>query len=364
MNAQRYCRSAALVCLATALLIAGCATSPTSAPPVPQGATASSQPPPGSVLRSSAVDPVVEARILALNPEHVTDADVRETLARGPTPRIILIHGGIYPVHLLMADFGRFLTGMGYPEERIRDPRDKEWSRSPYEPSARVAGLVAWYYEHDGMRPMIVGHSQGGIQAVKVLHDLNGDFGNGVYVWNPLNDSAENRTSIVDPFTGKERPALGLKLPYVSVVGAGGSSLLLPGWWNMIGEMQSIPDTVDDFVGFTVLLDPVALSGTAPVEYHHNGTANVRNVALPASYSHVFVPMTQDLAKDPKTRDWINAYTPSGGEARNAPLDLAQNALYAADVWYDVKKHWVLEAQRLINARKGTLPNTVTNRVK
>jgi len=355
MNGQRYCRSAALVCIATALLIAGCATSPTSAPPVPYGAAGNSQPPPGSVLRSSAIDPAVEARILALNPERVSDTDVRETLARGPTPRIVLLHGGIYPVHLLMADFGGFLTGMGYPEDRIRDPRDKEWSRSPYEDSSHVAGLVAWYYEHDGVRPMIVGHSQGGIEAVKVLRELNGAFGDRVYVWNPLTASAEDRTTILDPLTGQDRPVRGFTLPYVSVVGAGGSSLLLPGWWTMIGEMQSIPDTVEDFVGFTVLLDPVALSGTAPVDYHPNGTAKVRNVALPASYSHVFVPLTKDLAKDPKTRDWINAYTPSAGEAKNAPLDLAQNAIYAADVWYDVKKHWVLEAQRLIIARKATL---------
>ena len=27
------------------------------------------------------------------------------------------------------------------------------------------------------MRPMLIGHSQGGIQAVKVLHELDGAFG-------------------------------------------------------------------------------------------------------------------------------------------------------------------------------------------
>src|SRR5579872_6552678 len=41
-------------------------------------------------------DRAIEDRILALDPEHVTDADVRQTLVKGPTPRIMLLHGGIY----------------------------------------------------------------------------------------------------------------------------------------------------------------------------------------------------------------------------------------------------------------------------
>jgi hypothetical protein len=34
------------------------------------------------------------------------------------------------------------------------------------------------------MMPMMIGHSQGGIQAVKVLHELAGSFGSEVRVWN------------------------------------------------------------------------------------------------------------------------------------------------------------------------------------
>ena len=84
----------------------------------------------------------------------------------------MLMHGGIYPVHLAMTSFGTFLVGMGYPEARIRDPGDGKWSHSPYEDAERLAGIIAWHYEQDGMRPMIIGHSQGGMQVVKVLHDL------------------------------------------------------------------------------------------------------------------------------------------------------------------------------------------------
>ena len=89
----------------------------------------------------------------------------------------MLLHGGIYPVHLIMVSFGRFLVGMGYPEDAIRDPGTREWSYSPYEDGERLTGILAWYYEHDGMRPMMIGHSQGGMQAVKVLQELDGRFG-------------------------------------------------------------------------------------------------------------------------------------------------------------------------------------------
>ena len=40
---------------------------------------------------------------------------------------------------------------------------------------------------------MIVGHSQGGIQAVKVLYELAGDVRRRDPVWNPLTDRAEDR---------------------------------------------------------------------------------------------------------------------------------------------------------------------------
>ena len=67
--------------------------------------------------------------------------DVR-VLASGPTPRVVLLHGGIYPVHLAMESFGGFLAGMGYPEAKIRSPADGSWSHSPYESSVQLAGLL------------------------------------------------------------------------------------------------------------------------------------------------------------------------------------------------------------------------------
>ena len=84
---------------------------------------------------------------------------------------------------------------MGYPEARIRDPGDNAWSYSPYEDSKKLAGIVAWDYERSGLRPMMIGHSQGGMQAVKVLHELNGEFDESLRVFDPKLDRFEERTT-------------------------------------------------------------------------------------------------------------------------------------------------------------------------
>jgi hypothetical protein len=338
---------AVVILFVLASAVAGCGVRPLRAPDDP------APPPPRATP-----DRAVEDRILALDPERVTAADVRDTLAKGPVPRIMLIHGGIYPVHLSMTSFGEFLVGMGYPEASIRDPYDGSWSHSPYEDAERLAGIAAWYYERDGMPPMIIGHSQGGMQAVKVLHVLDGTYGPRVPVWNPLTDFAENRTAIVDPLTGRPQEVVGLRLSYVSVVGAGGAAFLLPNQWNLLGKLRTIPDTVDDFTGYSIDVDFWAwtvpgVDGTR--KYTNGGRANVRNVTLPAGYNHVVVPVTHELPQDPAVRAWLDAYAP--GKLPSAPPENARNILWAADVWYSVKKHWVLEAQRQIRAKRaGTMP--------
>jgi len=207
----------AIAATGLALAISGCGTLPPLAETGYQPVT-EAEPAPQSVLRAARIDRAIEDRILALNPERVTEDDVRQTLAKGPTPRIIGVHGGIYPVHVLMESFASFLTGMGYPEDRIRDAGDGSLSRSPYESSDQQAGLIAWYYEHEGLRPMLIGHSQGGIQVVKILHDLAGSFSNEIHVFNPLTQQPETRTTIVDPFTGETRPVVGVSVCYASAV--------------------------------------------------------------------------------------------------------------------------------------------------
>jgi len=345
---MRWLRWAAL---AGALALAGCAVAPVAE--LAASAAARQDTGPQAVIGAMALDPQVEAQILAIDPLRVTDREVREVLALGPTPRIVALHGGIYPVHLLMDSFARFLVGMGYPPHKLRHPGDGRRSHSPYENSLQIAGLVAWYYEHEGLMPMMVGHSQGGIQLVKVLHDLAGDGVDRIPVWNPRTDAAEPRVTIIDPFSGAERPVVGLKIGYASVVASGGAALLLPNQWSMVRRLRTIPDSVGEFTGYALAVDLVAwdLPGAA-ARYQAAGAAQVRNVQLPADYSHVYVAATSHLARNPVLRDWINAYAPGQVPPPSADAGSSENILWAADVWFHIKKHWVLEAQKVVQARR------------
>ena len=80
-------------------------------------------------------------------------------------------------------------------------------------------------------------------------------------------------------------------------------------------------------------------------------------MALPLNYNHIFVPAVGSLAQVPEVRDWINTYAP--GDTRDPsvlPGDAPQHVLWAADVWYSIKKHWCLEAQKLIRAQRASAP--------
>ena len=347
LAASRLIRS---VGLAAAIAVAGCATQPLPVAVV--------EPKAGdhTVLKALKLDRALEDRILALDPARVSARDVAEVLSKAPAPHIMLVHGGVYPVHLAMASFGEFLTKMGYPEAKIRDPGSGEWSYSPYSTTDRLAGILAWNYEQDGLRPMIVGHSQGGLYAVKILKEFAGRYGDRLAVWDPIRDAAEPRSTIVDPLTGRERPVVGLKLSYASALGAGGWALVLPNQWDEFSTLRQIPDTVEEFTGYFIALDFFALSfpgNPLDVPYEANGTATVRNVTLPAAYNHVFVPVTADLASNPDVRRWIDEYAPGRQAESFDPPEVAGGAvLWAADVWYSIKKHWVIEAQRLIKARR------------
>ncbi len=342
-------RVVGIVVAALALGLCGCAT--TVIEPPADDLTAATA---GSVLRALKIDPAIENRILALDPEHISDDDVRNALAKGPTPRIFEVHGGVVGVYLVMESFGRFLVGMGYPEQKIRDPRGGAYSRNPYEDSAQQAGEIAWYYEHDGVRPMLIGHSQGGIQVVTILHELAGTFGRERKVFDPLTGHFEDRTTIVDPITGSQRPVVGVSVAYASVVGTGGWALAMPVNWKVLPVVRTIPDTVDEFTGYRIGLDLFAwdapgLEGAKT--FHAAGKAIVHNVTLPAEYSHVFVPATAHLVESAAMRAWINDFDP-GNKAGRAPLPEgdASNVMWAADVWHSIKKHWCLEAQRLLRA--------------
>ncbi len=300
-------------------------------------------------------------QILALNPEAVTARDVAEVLAHAPAPQIILIHGGLASVINEMVSFSDFLQGMGYPGVSLTNAGDGTHTFSCYESSEMIAGVVAWYYEQGGLRPMMVGHSQGGIQAIKVLHQLAGHFVPKLHVYNPLTWQKEARDEIVDPLTGEHRPVVGLKLPYVSSVGAGGLTRVLPNQWEMNFKLRTIPDSVEEFTGFCKKNDLLGgdYLGYGPANQSEaSGAAVARNVWLPTGYDHGRIPDTKHLLRSQAMKDWLNNYRASHEPVVYLKLDVAfvgdsRHILWAADVWYSIKKHWVLELQRLIRAQRS-----------
>lgn len=83
-------------------------------------------------------------------------------------------------------------------------------------------------------------------------------------------------------------------------------------------------------------------------------TTWVRNLRLPAEYSHVTVAATSHLARD--TARCATGSTPTrSGEVNSVPAvpGSTDTALWAAGVWFSIKKHWALEAQRLLRARRA-----------
>jgi hypothetical protein len=253
-----------------------------------------------------------------------------------------------------MTSFAEFLIAMGYPEERVRNPHDGSLSYSSFVDSEKLAGSLAWYYEHEGMMPMLIGHSQGGMMVVRVLHELAGDFGHTIIVWNPLRDEAESRSWIVDPIRETRRPVLGLKVPYGAAIATGSLMRVLLGQWDMLPRLHQIPDTVVEFTAYSLEWDPIAGNFGHAEPYRALGTAKVRNVILPGSANHIGLPFVKDLALDPATRAWIDNYSPSQPPAPSPDTHLdVSNLLHAADIWYSVKKHWCIEAQHLILARRS-----------
>lgn len=310
----------------------------------------------GAVWQHLDLDQETEEAILALDPERLSEREIREVLSQAPAPRIINLDGSL-PL-ITMQSFSQFLILMGYPEEKVRAVRGKSYTYSSYADSRELAGLAAWLYEREGMMPILIGHSQGGMRTIKVLHELSGDFSDRIPVWNPLTGKAEDRFTVTDPLTGEERPVRGLKLRFAAAIATGKPMRVLFGQWEMLSRLRRIPDTVEEFTGYTIQWDLIA--GIVPglersEQYRANGAARVRNVLLPPEYNHLTAPLTAHLASQETTRRWISRYAP-GREPFSLQADPemdTRNLLLAADLWYHIKKHWCLEAQRLIRAGRS-----------
>ena len=293
------------------------------------------------VARPSASPTATPPTLQALDCKDLGAAAVRDVLALAPAPRVILIAGSLPAV--TMEPLARFLVAMGYPDARLRAPGDGARSQSGYQDSLRLAGIVAWHYEHDGMAPLLIGHSRGGMVVVRTLHELAGAFQDAVPVWDPVRDEPLDRTTVVDPYTHAERPVVGLRVEYAAAIATGRLPRLLLGQWTMLRRLHVIPDTVREFTAFTIPGDWIAGDVFDREGYRAAGTAHVRNVELPAGTSHIGAVDVDPLAEDPAMREWIDAYRPDRPAAW--PHGDTTNLLQAADIWYGVKSAWCRAAQ-------------------
>src|SRR5205085_2936462 len=132
------------------------------------------------------------------------------------------------------------------------------------------------------------------------------------------------------------------KVGYAAAMATGKLARVLLGQWSMLPRLRLIPDTVEDFTGFTIPGDVIAGNVFGDEPYKALGSADVRNVALPSSYSHVQLPRVRHLALQAATRAWIDTYRPGAPELSAEPGIDTSNALHAADIWFSVKKHWCI----------------------
>ena len=300
----------------------------------------------GVAHAATGLAPDVAARVRALDCRKVSAADVRDVLSQTSAPRIVLLQGSVPLV--TMEPFARFLIAMGYPDERLRNPRDGEFSYSSFVDSAELAGALAFDYERTGMAPMLIGHSQGGMLAIKVLYEFAGAYHGALHVVDPATGDALARTSIVDPRTGRWRPVVGLRVAYAAALATGWLPRLMLGQWSMLSRLRRIPDSVDEFTGFIVPHDPIAGNLLGDEPYVAVDRARVRSVVLPDSYHHLTLPRVAHLAYDPAIRAWIDTWSPD--ESRPLPDGDTSNLVQAADIWYSVKRHWCRQAQGLLSS--------------
>jgi hypothetical protein len=305
--------------------------------------------PANHVFDGLTVDAATAAALRRLDPDAITGADIRATLVHFPAPRIIAFNGSLPLV--TMEPFARFLAAMGYPEAQLRNPADGSYTYNSFADSRELAGALAWHCERDGVAPVLLGHSQGGMTVIRVLHELAG--GGELPVYDPMAQAVLPRTTFIDPVTGNASPSSALRVPYAAAIATGKAMRVLLGQWDMLSRLRKIPDSVEDFDGFFIPGDPFTAFDGGDDRYRALGSAQVRNVELPASTSHLGAPRCLHLSSQPATRAWIQGFDP------RAPAPLpdesragdTSNLVHAAYIWHAVKRHWCRGAQRLLEAQ-------------
>ena len=272
------------------------------------------------------------------------DAATAASFPADRAPRIVLLQGSLGIV--TMAPFGAFLQGMGYPAAALVDPRTGEMTTDSDLDGSTLAGILAWQYERDGVRPVIVGHSKGGGVVIDTLRALAGAYGDDLALVDPRTLEPQARTHFLDPVTGETRRVVDLTLPLASAIATGRLPRILRGQFELARVLRDVPDSAERSLGFMIPYDPIAGTFAGDEDpYRATGRAQVRNVVLPAATSHIGAPRADHLARDPTTRAWIDAYLPGAAPPMPEGVDTT-NLVQAAELWYSIKRAWCDEAQR------------------
>ncbi len=263
--------------------------------------------------------------LLALDPERVSEQQVRDLLSLAPAPRVLLFKGSLGAD---MESFGAFLQAMGYPAQRLRNPASGRYSYSFRWEGCRcaecetLAGSIRALVGSDGMAPMLVGHSGGGVTVGRILQRL-----------------AEE----------KDAP----RLPFAATLGTGALLRWVPGFPGCaadVPQLGRVPASVQAFTGYRIDGDPfTALLGFGDYRPADRGSppAQVRNVRLPARVSHLRAFEVDGFAEHPQVRAWIDAYQPGSQlPLPDVPDHNLDNLRHAADLWHSLKKHWALQARQ------------------
>lgn len=301
------------------ILLAGCSHAPVSKNTVSE-----------IVAKSSPLKSNLELarKILKLDPSHLSETDVHDVLSQAPAPRVFCFNGSV-PI-VTMDPFAKFLAGLGYPEASLADPENGKHSYTSHGSVGPITDKVLAASRENGMSPILIGHSQGGAMVVRILHEL------------------QKRKSDE-------------KISFAAAIGTGKFMRALLGQWNTLRILREIPDTAENFSGYQLSGDIIGsdMPLLAPAgEYKPTGNAHVRNVHV-AKGSHLRIPVTDHLAADPVTRSWVQNYVRSSEEWPAEPNLRAntENLLFAADIWYDIKKNWCLELQNWIRTH---MPETAS----
>jgi hypothetical protein len=165
-----------------------------------------------------------------------------------------------------------------------------------------MAGYVAWYYEHTGMHPMVIGHSMGAMQTNLILHVLNGEYSHHLTVWNPQTGEPETRDQITDPLLGTPRSVAGLKVAYASALAAGGMARLVRPTGFCSASCALSPTrwkiSSDTILGWTQLA-AIFLDSETSMTTTQSARPSVRTVSLPFGAEHFSAPVVRLLAETP-----------------------------------------------------------------